>query len=325
MRVLVTGGAGYIGSVVTRELLASGHEVVVFDNLCTGHRAAVPAATPFVLGDTRDITLLQQTFSQHDTEAVIHMAAISQVGTSVVDPRAYFENNVGGALSLFGAMLDCGIHRLVFSSTAAVYGEPDSMPITELAATRPTSPYGDSKLVIETVLSRYDAAYGLRSACLRYFNAAGAVPDAGEDHRPETHLVPLLLDVAAGKRADIAVFGTDYPTPDGTCVRDYIHVADLARAHVLALDAIDSGSRTYNLGCGGGFSVAQVVEAVRRITGHAVPVRVAPRRAGDPAELVASSARITAELGWMPEHPSIDAIVQSAWDWRRANPNGYGQ
>lgn len=325
MRVMVTGGAGYIGSVVTRELLAAGHEVWVLDNLCTGHRTSIPAGVPFVESDTRDTVRVRQALSEMKADAVVHMAAISQVGSSVTEPRQYFENNVQGSLSLFAAMLDIGVHRLVFSSTAAVYGEPDRLPIDESVATRPTSPYGDTKLAIETVLRRYDSAYGFRSACLRYFNAAGAVDSAGEDHRPETHLVPLVLDVAAGVRPEIAVFGQDYPTRDGTCVRDYIHVQDLARAHVLALSALDTQSHTYNLGCGGGYTVSEVIDTARRITGAEIPVKYAPRRAGDPAVLVASSVRISEELGWKPQRASLDEIVGSAWAWRKAHPHGYAE
>ncbi len=317
MRVLVTGGAGYIGSVVTRQVLAAGHQAVVFDNLVTGHREAVPAGVPFVEADTRDGAAVRGCLRDYGVEAVVHMAAISQVGTSVVQPRLYFENNVQGGLSLFNAMVDEGVLRLVFSSTAAVYGEPEVVPVDESAPTLPTSPYGDTKLFLETVLRRYGTAYGMKSASLRYFNAAGAHPEAGEDHQPETHLVPLVLEAALGRGPGLRVFGTDYPTPDGTAVRDYLHVLDLAAAHLLALDATADRSVTYNLGSGTGFSVKEVIEAARRVTGRAIPVALAPRRAGDPAVLVASSRRIRAELGWSPQFDDIEVIIESAWRWAR--------
>ncbi len=323
MNVLVTGGAGYIGSAVVRVLLREGHEVVVFDSLVTGHRAAVPRGVRLVEGDTRDGAAVRAALRGAKAEAVVHLAAISQVGASVLDPRAYFDNNVGGALSLLAAMLDEQVGRIVFSSTAAVYGEPESCPIPEDAPTRPVSPYGDSKRMIETVLGRYGAAYGLRHASLRYFNAAGAMSDAGEDHRPETHLIPRIFQSALGSGPELTVFGRDYPTPDGTCIRDYVHVEDLARAHTLALSALSAEGRVYNLGCGGGFSVEEVLVAARRVTGRPIPVREGPRREGDPAVLVASSARIAAELGWAPEHPGLDGILDSAWAWMQRNPGGY--
>lgn len=325
MRVLVTGGAGYIGSVVTRELLAAGHAAVVLDNLVTGHRESVPAGVPLVEADTRDGAAVRRCLRDHRVEAVVHMAAISQVGTSVIQPREYYDNNVRGGLSLFDAMLDEGVGRVVFSSTAAVYGEPERVPIEENAVTRPTSPYGDTKLFLETALQRYGAAYGLRAACLRYFNAAGAHAEAGEDHRPETHLVPLVLQAALGTGRPITIFGTDYPTADGTAVRDYLHVVDLARAHLLALEATAERSCTYNLGSGTGFSVRQVVHAARRVTGRDIPVLDGPRRAGDPAVLVASSTRIRAELGWTPRHDDIEAIIASAWAWTQSHPRGYAR
>lgn len=317
MRVLVTGGAGYIGSVVTRELLEAGHEAVVLDSLVTGHREAVPRGVPFVEADTRDGVAVRRCLREHRVEAVVHMAAISQVGTSVQQPRLYFDNNVVGGLSLFDAMVDEGVRRVVFSSTAAVYGEPEVVPVDESAPTRPTSPYGDTKLFLETALRRYEVAYGMKSASLRYFNAAGAHAEAGEDHQPETHLVPLVLEAALGRGPGLRVFGTDYPTPDGTAIRDYLHVVDLARAHLLALDATASRSVVYNLGSGTGFSVHQVIEAARRVTGRDIPVSLAERRAGDPAVLVASSRRIRAELGWVPQFDDIEVIIESAWRWAR--------
>ncbi len=323
MRVLVTGGAGYIGSAVTRGLAAAGHEVVVLDNLITGHRAAVPVGVPFALVDTRNTSEMCRTMQTYRIEAVVHLAAISQVGTSVREPRLYFDNNVRGALSLLDAMLDAGVGKIVFSSTAAVYGDPDQCPIVESAATRPKSPYGDTKLFIEAVLARYGEAYGLAHTSLRYFNAAGALADAGEDHRPETHLIPLVLQAVLGTAPPITVFGEDYPTHDGTCVRDYVHVADLARAHVLALDALSTGGRVYNLGCGGGFTVREVLASAGRVTGRTVPVVFGARRDGDAAELIASSTLIGQDLGWKPAHPALDDIVASAWEWAQTHPNGY--
>jgi UDP-glucose 4-epimerase len=323
MNVLVTGGAGYIGSAVARILASQGHRVAVLDSLVTGHLAAVAAGTRFFQTDTRDAAGVRQALEDHRAEAVVHLAAISQVGTSVREPRAYFDNNVRGALSLLDAMLDVGVRDIVFSSTAAVYGEPDACPLVEEAPTRPVSPYGDTKLMVERVLARYGQAYGLRHTSLRYFNAAGALPDAGEDHRPETHLIPRLLQLAQGRGEPVTVFGTDYPTRDGTCVRDYIHVADLANAHALALGSLSAEGRIYNLGCGGGFTVNEVVTAARAITGREIPVGYGPRRDGDPAELVASSDRIRAELGWVPEHPAIDDILDSAWTWMQRHPGGW--
>lgn len=323
MRVLVTGGAGYIGSVLIERLLARGDTVVIYDNFSTGHRAAVHPEAELVEGDIRDSELLRRVLDHHAVDAVVHMAASSQVGTSVVEPRAYFDNNVRGGLSLLDAMLDVGVTRIVFSSTAAVYGEPEHSPIPEGAATRPESPYGDSKLMIETALRRYDHAYGLRYAVLRYFNAAGASRRCGEDHRPETHLIPRILQ-AARDGGSVHIYGDDYPTPDGTCVRDYIHVVDLAEAHALALDAIAAESRTYNLGSGGGHSVRDVILAARRVTGRPIPAELAPRRPGDPAVLVASSTRIRDELGWNPSHAELDEIIGSAWDWMMRNPHGWG-
>lgn len=323
MNVLVTGGAGYIGSVVTRVLGREGHDVAVLDSLITGHRGAVPRDVRLVVADTRDTDAVRTALRDHRADAVVHLAAISQVGTSVLDPRGYFDNNVRGSLSLFDAMLAENVGRIVFSSTAAVYGEPEVCPIEESAPTVPKSPYGDTKRMIETVLQRYGVAYGIEHTSLRYFNAAGAQPDAGEDHRPETHLIPKLFQSALGLAPPVTVFGTDYPTPDGTCVRDYIHVEDLARAHTLALGALHREGRVYNLGCGGGFSVQQVLDAARRVSGCPIEVQRGARREGDPAILVASSARIAAELGWAPQYPGIDDILAHAWAWITAHPNGY--
>ncbi|MES2640403.1 MAG: UDP-glucose 4-epimerase GalE [Myxococcota bacterium] len=324
MRVLVTGGAGYIGSVVAEQLVARGDHVVVYDNLLTGHRAAVPPGARLVEGDIGDVATLRRTLRAEGIDAVVHMAAVSLVGVSVKDPAAYYRNNVTAGLAMLDAMLAEGVLRIVFSSSASVYGEPERQPVREEDATRPTSPYGATKLAFEDILRWYDGAYSLRSVCLRYFNAAGASARAGEDHEPETHLIPKLLRLAIGVGEPIAVYGQDYPTRDGTGVRDYVHVLDLADAHVAALDAVAGGSRVYNLGCGGeGYSVQEVVDAARAVTGHAIPVTVGPRRSGDPAVLVASSDRIRTELGWRPRHQDLGAIIGSAWRWIQAHPRGW--
>lgn len=315
MRVLVTGGAGYIGSVVVEELVARGHRTVVYDSLYKGHREAVIPDAKLYVGDLADRPGLEKVLRDEGIEAVVHMAADSLVGESVTDPAKYYRNNVINGLGMLDSMRACGVGRIVFSSTAAVYGEPKKQPIEETDPTAPTNPYGETKLAFERALACFDRAYGLKYASLRYFNAAGATERNGELHDPETHLIPLVLQVAAGRRAEVTVFGDDYPTPDGTCVRDYIHVIDLARAHVLALDAIEKGdSRIYNLGCGGdGISVKQVIDVARKVTGHPIPVKMGPRRAGDPAMLVASSARIQSELGFRPSHQDLTEIVGSAW------------
>lgn len=323
MHVLVTGGAGYIGSVVAAELLRDGHEVTVYDNLYKGHAEAVPHGAAFVKGNLFDGDLLRRTLSEHRADAVMHFAALSLVGESVADPALYFGNNVAGTLSLLDAMRDAGVARLIFSSTAAVYGQPDATPITEDAAPRPINPYGESKLMVETMLRRYDDAYALRSVALRYFNAAGAVGELGEDHQPETHLIPNVLAVALGRAAKADIYGTDYATADGTAVRDYIHVADLARAHIMALDVTQQRSAVYNLGNGKGFSVREVVEAARKVTGHPIPCNEIARRPGDPAVLVAGSERIQMEVGWTPRFPSIESIIASAWEWHQRHPQGY--
>ena len=324
MRVLVTGGAGYIGSVVTEQLAGDGNQVVVYDNLSKGHRSAVIAGAEFVEADLFDADTLKQTLHERQIEAVIHMAASSLVGESVENPNKYYKNNAIASLTLLDAMLACDVKRIVFSSTAAVYGEPEAQPIEETAATTPTNPYGETKLAFEHALKWYDRAYGLRYASLRYFNAAGATEHCGEDHDPETHIIPITLQVAAGKRPRVEIFGEDYPTPDGTCVRDYIHVIDLARAHIQALEALGEGSRIYNLGCGGdGYSVNEVIETARRVTGKEIPTNVGPRRAGDPATLVASSDRIKTELGWQPQFQDLGLIIESAWRWMQNHPNGY--
>jgi UDP-glucose 4-epimerase len=324
MRVLVTGGAGYIGSVVAERLLARGDEVVVYDNLLTGHPRAVPPGAKFVRGDLADGAALGAALRAEGIEAVIHMAAVSLVGVSVREPALYYANNVTAGLVLLDAMLAAGVKKLVFSSSASVYGEPERQPVREDDATAPTSPYGETKLAFEHILRWYDGAYGLRYVSLRYFNAAGASARAGEDHEPETHLIPRLLRLAAGTGAPVTLYGDDYPTRDGTGVRDYVHVLDLADAHIAALAALDRGSRVYNLGCGGdGYSVNEVVTTARKVTGHPIPVAVGPRRPGDPALLVASSDRIRAELDWRPRHQDLDAIIGSAWAWVQRHPRGW--
>jgi UDP-glucose 4-epimerase len=326
MRVLVTGGAGYIGSVVTEELVAGGHETVVYDNLYKGHRGAVVRGAHFVEGDLLDTENVRRTLREHRVEAVIHMAADSLVGESVERPAKYYRNNVIAGLALLDAMLAEGVKRLVFSSTAATYGEPEKQPIEETDPTSPTNTYGETKLAFEHALRWYDRAYNLRYASLRYFNAAGATANCGEWHDPETHLIPIVLQAAAARRTHVEVYGEDYPTRDGTCVRDYIHVVDLARAHILALGVLDEASRIYNLGCGGsGYSVREVIETARRVTGKEIPVRVGPRRAGDPAVLVASSEKIRRELGWQPSMQDLSVIIESAWKWMQEHPEGYGK
>ena len=324
MRVVVTGGAGYIGSVVSEELVKDGHEVVVYDNLSKGHRHAVVKGAELVEGDLSDTGKLKQTL--RGTEAVIHMAASSLVGESVDHPNKYYQNNVIAGLVLLDAMLASGVKHLVFSSTAAVYGEPEAQPIEEIASTNPTNPYGETKLTFEHAMKWFDRANGLRYASLRYFNAAGATINCGEDHDPETHIIPITLQAAAGKRAHVEIYGDDYPTPDGTCIRDYIHVVDLARAHIQALAALSEGSRIYNLGCGGaGYSVKDVIDTARRVTGREIRTNLGPRRAGDPAILVASSDRIKSELGWQPQFQDLEVIVESAWRWMQSHPNGYAE
>jgi UDP-glucose 4-epimerase len=321
MRVLVTGGAGYIGSVVVEELVRDGHQVVVLDNLSKGHAGAVDPAATLVRGDLRDRAAVRGALQ--GVEAVVHMAADSLVGESVERPDRYYDNNVGAGLSLLAAMVEARVRRLVFSSTAAVYGEPEKQPIAEDDRLQPTNPYGETKLAFERALPWYEGAYGLRWASLRYFNAAGASERCGEAHDPETHLIPIVLQAAAGRRRAVTIHGEDYPTRDGTCVRDYIHVVDLARAHVLALGGLARGSRVYNLGCGGrGHTVREVIDAARAVTGRDIRVEVGPRRPGDPAVLVASSDRIHSELGWSPSRGAIEDIVGSAWRWMQRHPHG---
>jgi UDP-glucose 4-epimerase len=325
MKVLVTGGAGYIGSVVTEELVKDGHEVVVYDSLYKGHREAIVEGAVFVQADLADAETLRETLVANRIEAVVHMAADSLVGESCENPAKYYRNNVVNGLNLLEAMGQTNVNRIVFSSTAATYGQPDKQPMEETAPNHPTNPYGQSKLAFEQAMRWYADAYGLRFAALRYFNAAGASEKCGEDHAEETHIIPIALQAAAGTREFVEVYGDDYPTPDGTCVRDYIHVIDLARAHILALKSLDgSGGSIYNLGCGGnGYSVNQVLETAREVAGKSVPARVAPRRAGDPAVLIASSEKIKRELGWQPEFQDLRVVIESAWRWMQAHPNGY--
>lgn len=327
MKILVTGGAGYIGSVVTDELLKDGHEVVVYDNLRKGHRQAVPSGAEFVGADLADSQALRETFTSGHFDAVVHLAADSLVGESCENPSKYYQNNVVNGLALLDTMRDADVRRIVFSSTAAVYGEPEEQPITEATRRDPTNPYGKSKLLFEDALRWYEQAHEFSFASLRYFNAAGASERFGEDHSPETHLIPIALQVAAGTREFVEVFGGDYPTPDGTCVRDYIHVIDLARAHLLALKELTESnvSRIFNVGCGGaGYSVNEVLETARVVTGKEIPARLGPRRAGDPAVLVASSDKIKRELGWQLKYQDLHVIIESAWRWMQAHPNGYG-
>ncbi len=325
MKLLVTGGAGYIGSVMTAQLLEAGHEVTVFDNLAKGHRRAVVTGAHFVEGNLLDEERLKQVLTG-GFDGVLHFAALSLVGESVQQPERYYRNNVCGTLNLLEAMRAARVPRLVFSSTAAVYGEPEEIPILETAVARPTNPYGGSKLAIDQLIGFAVAAHGLAAVSLRYFNVAGASGPLGEDHHPETHLIPIVLAVAAGERPAVQIYGTDYPTRDGTAIRDYIHVEDLARAHVLALDSVRTGEhRIYNLGNGLGFSVREVIETARKVTGEPINAVEAPRRAGDPPVLVASSQKIREELGWIPRKPDLATMIGDAWKWQQTHPHGYGQ
>jgi UDP-glucose 4-epimerase len=319
MKILVTGGAGYIGGTVTRLLLAEGHSVTVYDNLCHSKRLAVASQAEFVEGEVADRALLERTLSQGRFDGIMHFAALIEAGESMKVPEIYFRNNTVATLTLLEAMLATGHNRLVFSSTAACYGEPESMPILEDAKLAPTNPYGESKLLVEQMLRWMNVSHGLRYASLRYFNVAGAIEGYGEAHEPESHLIPLILDVALGRRANIKIFGKDYPTKDGTCVRDYIHVRDLAEAHLLALGALSEARSKliYNIGNGQGFTVLEVIDSVRRVTGKPIAVEECPRRPGDPAVLVASSEKIKAELGWKPKFAQLDQIIASAWEWHQ--------
>ncbi len=326
--ILVAGGAGYIGSHMVALLVEKGYDVVVVDSLVTGHRQAVKGGATLRVGDVRDAAFLDRVFSEFSIDGVINFAAFSLVGESVTDPLKYYGNNVGGAVSMLTAMKDHGVDKIVFSSTAATYGEPEKQPIEETDRTDPTNPYGGSKLAIEGLLKWCDRAYGIRYTALRYFNAAGANTEAdiGEDHHPETHLIPIVLQCALDQRDHVGVYGDDYPTPDGTCVRDYIHVRDLAAAHLLALEHLDRGgaSGVFNLGSGDGYSVKEIIETARKVTGHPIPATAEPRRAGDPSTLIASNAKAREVLGWKPER-GLETIIADAWTWHRNHPHGYGE
>ncbi|EPY06115.1 GalE2 [Paenibacillus alvei TS-15] len=326
MAVLVTGGAGYIGSHTVAELLARGEEVVIVDSLETGHKDAVLGGTLHI-GDIRDSAFLDSVFAQHSIDAVIHFAAYSLVGESMSNPAKYYDNNVHGTLVLLEAMRKHQVSRIVFSSTAATYGEPERTPIEETEATNPTNVYGETKLTMERMMRWFDQAHDIRFVSLRYFNAAGAHENGkiGEDHRPETHLIPLVLQTALGQRKEMKVFGNDYPTADGTCIRDYIHVSDLADAHVLAVEYLRGGGQSdvFNLGSGNGFSVLEVIQTAERVTGRSVPTVVEERRAGDPAVLIASANKAKSVLGWNPKRDDLNVLIDSAWKWHQARPHGY--
>ena len=323
MKILVTGGAGYIGSIVVEELVAKGDSVVVFDDLSQGHRQAVHPEAQFVQGDLADRGQIDAVLSQHRPDAVMHFASKTLVGESMQQPFLYLGDNLTSGVNLFASMVAHGVRRLILSSTANLFDQPERMPIDESERIIPGSPYGESKYILERILYWLDRIHGLRFASLRYFNAAGASELRGEDHNPELHLIPIVIQVAMGKREKALIFGADYPTRDGTCVRDYVHVIDLAQAHILALGALDKGSRVYNLGNSEGFTVKEVIDAARSVTGREIPAEIGPRRPGDPAELVASSEKIRKELGWKPRLPRVHQIIESAWAWHRANPNGY--
>ena len=324
MNVLVTGGAGYLGSIVAFQLLQAGHSVTIYDNLSHGAHQAVPPGAKLVVGELADHQALSSVFSSAKPQAVMHFAALIEAGESMKFPERYFRNNTATTLTLLETMLEHGVRQFVFSSTAALYGDPLRIPIEESDPLCPTNAYGESKLLVERMLQWFQRIHGFRYASLRYFNAAGATPERGEAHNPESHLIPLVLQVALGQRQQIEIYGTDYPTPDGTCIRDYVHVVDLAAAHLLALDALSRHEQLiYNLGNGRGFSVREVIEVARRVTGHPIPAVERPRRPGDPAVLVASSKKIQLELNWKPCFADLENIVRGAWDWHRSHPNGY--
>jgi UDP-glucose 4-epimerase len=325
MNVFVSGGAGYIGSAVAEELLAQGHKVTIYDSLVTGHKAAVPQGADFVQADLGDATALEQALGKGKFQAVLHFAAFIEAGESMRDPGKYFHNNFTNSLQLIEAAQQAGVERFVFSSSAGVYASKDE-PLDEDSELHPSNVYGQTKLMTEQALAWYQQVKGLHTGVLRYFNAAGALPGRGEGHQPESHLIPLTLQVALGQRENVAIFGTDYPTPDGTCIRDYIHLADLVSAHILVLHALgDKDKLTYNLGSGTGYSVRQVIDAARKVSGQAIPALEQARRPGDGARLVASPARIQRELGWKAEHSSLEEIMRSAWDWHKAHPHGYSE
>ncbi len=325
MAILVTGGAGYIGSVAVERLRAKGERVVVIDDLFRGHRAALDPAVPFYHGHAGDVDFVSGILKEHEIEACIHFAALAYVGESVTEPAKYYENNVRQGVAFMGALLAAGVRRIVFSSTCATYGEPKKIPISEDCPQWPKNPYGWTKLIMERLLASYDEAYGLKFVALRYFNAAGATESCGEDHQPESHLVPNVLAVAMGRKTEVSVFGKNYPTPDGTPIRDYVHVSDLADAHILALDYLRRGGQSdfINLGTGHGFSVLEVIETARKVTGQPIPIRVEAPRPGDPAKLVADAAKAKRILGWTPSLSSLDSILRSDWDWRQRHPHGY--
>lgn len=323
MNIFVTGGAGYIGSATAEALVKAGHAVTVFDSLVTGHRAAVPAGAEFIHATLDDTHALAEALTSKKYDAVMHFAAFIEAGESMKDPGRFFRNNFSNSLQLMETAVRAGIRKFVFSSTAAVYQSSDE-PLTEDSPIGPTNVYGHTKLMTEQALEWYRSIHGLRYAVLRYFNACGALPGRGEAHQPESHLIPRVLQIALGQAKSATIFGTDYPTPDGTCIRDYIHIADLVSAHILALDALNTREKmTYNVGSGNGFSVREVIETARKVTGHAIPVVESPRRAGDSARLVASPKRIISELGWEPKHTNLQDILSSAWDWHKSHPHGY--
>lgn len=323
MHVFVAGGAGYIGSVTATELLKAGHRVTVYDNLARGHRQALPAGARWVEGDFGNATALRQALAADPPDAAIHLGAFIEAGESMKDPGTFFDNNVAKTVTLVNALIEASVERLVFSSSAGVYGEPERSPIDEEHPIRPVNVYGETKALVERMLRWYGERRGLRWVALRYFNAAGATDERGEDHDPESHLIPVVLQVPLGRRESITIFGGDYPTRDGSCIRDYVHVLDLAQAHLLALGQCDRGGGVFNLGNGAGFSNLEVVESARRVTGHPVPTVVGPRRPGDPAELVASSEKARTLLGWQPQFTALDAIIESAWSWHQRHPRGY--
>ena len=325
LKVLVTGGAGYIGSVCTAELLAAGHECVVFDSLYQGHKEAVPDGVPLVVGNLCNPDDVARLFREHRSfDGIMHFASYTLVGESMEKPLKYLRDNLVAGANLLEQAVEHGVERFILSSTANLFDDPAKMPIEPDERIVPGSPYGESKYFLERTLHWFERVYGLKYACLRYFNASGDTPDRGEDHDPELHIIPIVLEVALGKRKKVTIFGNDYPTKDGTCVRDYVHILDLAQAHILALQALDRlGSRKYNLGNGNGFSILELIETAKIITGRDIPYEFGPRRPGDPAILIASSEKIRQELGWEPEFPRLDQILQSAWDWHSRHPNGY--
>jgi UDP-glucose 4-epimerase len=323
MKVLVTGGAGYIGSITVEQLVLAGEKVVVFDNLYQGHREAVHPQAAFVEGDLADRAAVDALLAEHKPDAIMHFASHTLVGESMEKPFLYLGDNITNGLNLLQSAAEHGVRKFILSSTANLFDRPERMPIDESERIIPGSPYGESKNILERMLYWLDRTMGMRYACLRYFNAAGASETRGEQHDPESHIIPLVLQVALGQREQFSIFGDDYPTPEGTCIRDYVHVIDLAQAHILAMRALEDGSRTYNLGNGRGFSIQELIDLARQITGHPIPTRIVPRRPGDPAILIASSDKIRRELGWEPRYPELRSILESAWKWHVAHPHGY--